>query len=149
MSLQDTLRADLKVALKQGDKCRLSIVRILLAECRNEEKARMHALDDDGVIDVLSREARKRKESIEAFRAGNRPDLVAEEEAALAIITPYLPEQMGRDELIVVAREAVTASGATGPKDRGRVMSQLMPKVKGKASGKDVNEVVTELLAEL
>ena len=148
MSLQDRFRDDLKVALKQRDSCRLSIVRILIAECRNEEKAKMHALDDAGVIDVLSREARKRKESIDAFGAGGRPDLVTEEEAALAIITEYLPEQMGREELVAVAREAVAAVGATGPRDKGRVMSQLMPKVKGKASGKDVGDVVTELLAE-
>ena len=149
MNLQDRLRDDLKVALKQGDKCRLSCVRILVAECRNEEKAKMHALDDAGVIEVLSREAKKRKESIDAFRAGERPDLIGDEEAALAIITEYLPEQMTRDALVDVAREVIVATEAAGPKDKGRVMSQLMPKVKGKASGKDVNEVVIELLAGL
>ena len=109
----------------------------------------MHALDDTGVIEVLSREAKKRKESIDAFRAGERPDLIGDEEAALAIITEYLPEQMTRDALVDVAREVIVATEAAGPKDKGRVMSQLMPKVKGKASGKDVNEVVIELLAGL
>ena len=86
MTLQERLREDLKVALKGHDACRVSIIRVLLAEFRNEEKARMKPLDDAGAIDVMSREARRRSESIDAFLAGNRPDLVAQEEAALAII---------------------------------------------------------------
>jgi uncharacterized protein YqeY len=149
MSLQDRLRDDLKVSLKQRDKGRVSIIRVLLAECHNEEIARQRALDDGGAIEVLGREARRRKESIDAFRAGKRPDLVAEEEAALSVIKEYLPEQMTRDELVAVAREVVVEVGATGPRDMGRVMSQLMPKVKGKASGKDVNDIVVGLLAGL
>ena len=149
MSLQDRLRDDLKLALKSKDECKLSVVRVLLAECKNEEKARMHLLDDGEVIEVIGREAKRRKESIEAFRAGGRADLVANEEAALKIITAYLPEQMSRDEVVTVVREVVEATGAAGPKDKGRVMSQLMPKVKGRADGKMVNEIVTELLANL
>lgn len=148
MALQERLREDLKVALKGHDACRVSIIRVLLAECRNEEKARMKALDEAGVVDVFSREAKRRKESIDAFRAGKRPDLVAEEEAALAVIQEYLPEQMGRDELVAVVREAIAATGAQDPKDRGKVMGHVMPRVKGRASGKDVGEIVTELLAE-
>ena len=147
MGLQEKLRDDLKLALRQQDALRLLIIRVLLAECRNEEKARMHALDEGEVIDVLSREARRRNESIEAFRAGGRADLVQEQEAALAIIREYLPAQISRDELVTLAREAVRAVGASSLKDKGKVMSHLMPQVKGKAEGKDVNEVVTELLA--
>jgi uncharacterized protein YqeY len=149
MSLQDRLRDDLKLALKSKDVCKLSVVRVLLAECKNEEKARMHLLDDGEVVDVIGREAKRRKESIEAFQAGKRPDLVANEEAALKIITTYLPEQMSRDEVLAVVREVVGATQAAGPKDKGRVMSQLMPMVKGKADGKMVNEIVTELLGSL
>lgn len=139
----------MKVALKQRDLSRLSILRVLLAECHNAEIAKQRALDDSGVVEVLTREARRRQESIEAFRAGNRPDLVAEEEAALSVITGYLPEQMSRDELVAVVREVVAEVQPAGPGDKGRVMSQLMPKVKGKASGKDVNDIVVELLAGL
>jgi uncharacterized protein YqeY len=149
MSLQDRLRDDLKLALKSKDVCKLSVVRVLLAECKNEEKARMHLLDDGEVVDVIGREAKRRKESIEAFQAGKRPDLVANEEAALKIITTYLPEQMSRDEVLAVVCEVVGATQAAGPKDKGRVMSQLMPMVKGKADGKMVNEIVTELLGSL
>jgi len=147
MGLQEKLREDLMLALRQRDACRLSIIRVLLAECRNHEKAKMHALDEGEVIDVLSREARQRNESIEAFRAGNRPDLVQEQEAALAIIKEYLPAQMSRDELMALARDAVASVGASSIKDKGKVMSHLMPMVKGKAEGKDVNEVVTGLLS--
>jgi len=149
MGLQDRLRDDLKLALKAKDECKLSVVRVLLAECKNEEKARMHLLDDAEVVDVIGREAKRRKESIDAFRAGNRQDLVDNEEAALAVITTYLPEQMSRDEVVAVVREVVETTGASGPKDKGRVMSQLMPRVKGKADGKMVNDIVTELLASL
>ena len=150
MGLQDKLREDLKLALRQQDACRLSIIRVMLAECRNEEKARMHdPLSEGEVIDVLSREARRRNESIDAFRAGNRPDLVQEQEAALAVVREYLPAQMSRDELVKLAREAVVAVGASGLKDKGKVMSHLMPMVKGKAEGKDVNEVVMGLLSEM
>jgi uncharacterized protein YqeY len=147
MGLQDRLRDDLKLALRQHDACRLSIIRVLLAECRNEEKKRMHALDEGEVIDVFSREARQRNESIEAFRAGNRPDLVQEQEAALAVVREYLPAQMSRDELVALAREAVASVGASSVKDKGKVMAHLMPLVKGKAEGKDVSEVVTGLLS--
>ena len=149
MGLQDRLRDDLKLALKAKDECKLSVVRVLLAECKNEEKARMHLLDDAEVVDVIGREAKRRKESIDAFRAGNRQDLVDNEEAALAIITTYLPEQMSRGEVVAVVREVVETTGASGPKDKGRVMSQLMPRVKGRADGKMVNDIVTELLASL
>ena len=149
MGLQERLRDDLKLALRQQDACRLSIVRVLLAECRNEEKARMHALDEGEVIDVLAREARRRNESIEAFRSGNRPDLVQEQEAALSIVREYLPAQMTRDELEKLAREAISTVGASSIKDKGKVMSHLMPMVKGKAEGKDVSEVVTGLLSAM
>ncbi len=149
MGLQEKLRDDLKVALRQQDACRLSIIRVLLAECRNEEKARMHALNEGEVIEVLSREAKRRNESIDAFRSGNRPDLVAEQEAALAVVKEYLPAQLGRDEIDVLAKEAIAAVGATGIKDKGKVMSHLMPSVKGKADGKDVNEIVTGLLSAM
>jgi uncharacterized protein YqeY len=146
MGLQDKLRDDLKVALRGRDACRLSIVRVLLAECKNEQIARMHALDESETVEVLKREARRRKESIEAFQAGKRPDLVAQEQATLAIINEYLPEQMSRDSLVAAAREAIAAAGASGPKDKGKVMAKLMPVVKGKADGKDVSDVVSQLL---
>jgi uncharacterized protein len=150
MGLQDQLREDLKRALRQQDACRLSIIRVLLAECRNAEKALMRApLTEGEVIDVLSREAKRRNESIDAFRAGKRPDLVTEQEAALAIIKEYLPAQMSHDDVVALVHESIAAVGATGLKDKGKVMQHLMPSVKGKADGKEVNEVVTGLLSSM
>jgi len=150
MGLQEKLREDLKLALRKQDACRLSIIRVLLAECRNAEKALMRApLTEVEVIDVLSREAKRRNESIDAFRAGKRPDLVTEQEAALAVIKEYLPAQMSHDDVVALAREAIAAVGATGLNDKGKVMQRLMPSVKGKADGKEVNEVVTGLLSSM
>jgi uncharacterized protein YqeY len=149
MGLQDKLRDDLKLALRQREAGRLLIIRVLLAECRNEEKARMHLLDEAETIEVLGREARRRNESIDAFRAGHRPDLVSEQEAALAIIKEYLPAPMSHDEVMALAKAAIASVGASSLKDKGKVMSHLMPAVRGKADGKDVNEIVTGLLSAM
>lgn len=121
-------------------------MRLLLSEIKNAEIAQQKPLDDDRVLEVIAREAKRRRESIEAFKKGNRSDLMAQEEAELAILISYLPQQMGREEIRQAARQAVDAAGATGPNDKGRVMSQLMPQLKGKADGKEVSEIVTELL---
>ncbi|HUW46020.1 MAG TPA: GatB/YqeY domain-containing protein, partial [Dehalococcoidia bacterium] len=96
---------------------------------------------------VITKEVKRRRESIEAFKKGNRSDLVAQEEAELAVLMSYLPEQMSRAEIMAAARQVVDAVGAKGPSDKGKVMSQLMPQLKGKADGKEVSEIVSELLA--
>lgn len=118
-----------------------------MSEVKNAEIAARKPADDDIVLEVIAREAKRRRESIEAFRQGNREDLVAKEEAELAILMTYLPAQMTRDEIVKAARQVVETVGAKGPGDKGRVMSQLMPQLKGKADGKLVSDVVTELLA--
>lgn len=119
---------------------------MLLSEIKNAEIAQRKPADDDRVLELIAREAKRRRESIEAFKLGNRDDLVAQEEAELAILMSYLPQQMEREEIVQAARAAMAAVGASGPSDRGRVMSQLMPQLKGKADGKAVSEIVTQLL---
>ena len=104
-------------------------------------------MGDDGVIQVLSREAKRRRESIDAFQKGNRPDLVEREEAELALISSYLPQQLSAEEITEIARSVIGETGAGGPGDRGKVMGRLMPQVKGKADGKLVSQIVGELLA--
>ena len=99
------------------------------------------------MLDVITREVKRRRESIEAFKQGNRSDLVAQEEAELDVLMNYLPEQISRAEIIAVAQKVVDAVGAKGPSDKGKVMSQLMPQLKGKADGKEVSDIVSELLA--
>jgi uncharacterized protein YqeY len=147
MTLKDNIREALKRALKQQQKVEVATLRLLLSEIKNAEIAQQKPADDNKVLDVITKEVKRRRESIEAFKQGNRSDLVAQEEAELAILMSYLPEQMSREEIIQVVRQVVDTVGAKGPSDKGKVMSQLMPQLKGKADGKEVSEIVTELLA--
>ena len=149
MSLKETLLADQKQALKQGDSVKLSTLRLLRSAIEYEEIARGKELDDSGVQEMVARQVKQRRESIEAFRKGNRQDLVSKEEAELKALLGYLPQQMGRDEVLALAQKVIAEVGARGPTDKGKVMGRLMPQVKGKAEGSLVNQVVTELLAGL
>jgi len=146
MALKDSIREALREALKKQQRTEVATLRLLLSEIKYAEIAQQKPADDSRVLDVIAREAKRRRESIEAFRRGNRADLVAREEAELAVLMSYLPQQMSREEIISAARQVVDAVGATGPGDRGKVMSQLMPQLKGKADGKEVSEIVSELL---
>jgi uncharacterized protein YqeY len=146
MTLTEKLSADLKQAMRDRDETRKSALRLLRAAIVNEEVEQGRPLSDDEVRAVAMREARRRRESIEAFRAGGREDLVAQEEAQLQAIRDYLPQMMSREEVEEAAREVIAATGATGPKDMGPVMRELMLRLKGKAEGSLVNEVVRELL---
>jgi uncharacterized protein YqeY len=147
MSLIQKIRTDLEQALRKNDKLRCSVLRLALSSIRNAEIAQQKTLDDDGILIVIDKEAKMRRESIEAFEKGNRPDLVAKETAELAILLEYLPKQLTRQEIVEAARKVISELGAASPKDKGKVMSQLMPQLRGKAQGQEVSEVVTELLS--
>jgi uncharacterized protein len=147
MALKDKIQEALKVALKQQRKIEVSTLRLLLSEIKNAEIAQQKPADDNKVLDVITKEIKQRRESIEAFKKGNRSDLVAQEEAEMAVLMSYLPEQMSRAEVMAAAQRVLDAVGAKGPGDKGKVMAQLMPQLKGKADGKEVSEIVSELLA--
>lgn len=147
ITLKDKIKEALKAALKRQQGTEVSTLRLLLSEIRYAEIAQQKPADDGKVLDVIAREVKRRRESIEAFRKGNRDDLAEQEEAELAILMSYLPKQMGREEIIATARAAMDAVGARGPGDKGKVMGQLMPQLKGKADGREVSEIVSELLA--
>lgn len=147
MTLKERLTADLRQAQKSGDKARMTVLRLVIAGVKNAEIDKRGPLDDAGVIEVLSREAKQHRESISEFAKGNRQDLVDRNEEELAILMEYLPEQMSRADIQSLARQVMEQVSARGPADKGKVMGQLMPQLKGKADGKEVNEVVTELLA--
>jgi len=147
MTLKDNIQEAVKRALKQQQRVEVATLRLLLSEIKNAEIAQQKPADDNKVLDVIAKEAKRRRESIEAFKRGNRSDLVEQEEAELAILMSYLPEQMSREEIIATARQVIDAVGAKGSSDKGKVMSQLMPQLKGKADGKEVSDIVTELLA--
>ena len=147
VSLKERLSSDLKQAMRDGDKVRRSVVRLVLAAIQNAEIAKQTALEDTDILGIIAREARQHQESIEAFRQGDRQDLVTQEEAELAILQEYLPQQVSREEIIAAARQIIEEVGAEGPGDKGKVMPKLITELKGKADGREINAVVTELLS--
>jgi uncharacterized protein YqeY len=146
--LQKKITEDMKQAMKSGDTVKRDTLRLLLSSIKNAEGAKLDALDEGEVLSVISKEVKRHLESIDAYKKGNRADLVTKEEAELKILQSYMPEQLGRDEIVKAAKEVIAAVGAAGPGDKGKVMQQLMPKLKGKADGKVINEVVMELLGK-
>jgi hypothetical protein len=149
MSLQERITSDLQQAQKKGDKARMSALRLIKSGIQYAEIAKGVSLDDAGVIDVINKEVKQRRESIEGFTKGNRSDLVEKEETELAMLLEYLPKQMSREDVIETAKRVLNEVGARGPSDKGKVMSKLMPQIKGKADGREVGSIVDELLAAL
>ncbi|MER3501028.1 MAG: glutamyl-tRNA amidotransferase [Candidatus Fervidibacterota bacterium] len=146
MSLKERIDADYKEAMKARDEVRVSVLRLLRSAIHNAEIDKQRALTDDEILGVIQSEARKRRESIEAFQQGGRPDLVEREQAELAILESYLPQALPREELEAMVRAAIQEVGALSVKDMGKVMSVLMPKVRGRADGREVNELVRQML---
>jgi uncharacterized protein YqeY len=146
--LQKKLTEDMKQAMKSGDTVKRDTLRLLLSSVKNAEGAKLDSLDEGEVLSVISKEVKRHLESIDAFKKGNRTDLVTKEEAELKVLQGYLPEQLSRDEIVKAAKEVIAAVSASNPGDKGKVMQQLMPKLRGKADGKLINEVVMELLAK-
>jgi uncharacterized protein YqeY len=117
-----------------------------MAAINNAEIARQMELDDGAILGVITKEVRQREESIDAFRKGNRDDLVAREEAELAMLRDYLPPQMGPEEIKAAASDIIREVGATGPGDKGKAMPRIIAQLRGRADGRQINAIVTELL---
>ena len=147
MPLNEQIAADLKDAMRQRDGRRRNVLRLTLTALHNAEIAAGDALDEVGGAEVLAREAKRRRESIEEFGKAGRQDLVEKEEAELAVLSPYLPQQLSREEITEAARQVIQETGASGPKELGKVMPVLMQQFRGRADGRTVSEVVRELLA--
>lgn len=153
MSLLDRLNHDLTEAMRAKDEVRKLALRsaktaILNAEVEKRGKEGSQAtLTDEEVLGVLSRQAKQRRESIAEFTKGGRMDLVAQEEAELAVLEAYLPRQLSQDEIIAVVRQVIAEVGATDPKQVGLVMRSAMERLRGQADGKLVNQIARELLA--
>lgn len=146
--IKQKLTDDLKQAMRSGDKVKSSVIRLLMAAVQNAEiAARQTTLGDQEILGIIAKEVRQHKESITAFKQGNRDDLVAQEEAEMAILKEYLPQQISREEITAAAKKVISETGAQGLGDKGKVMSQLIPRLKGRADGREVNEVVTGLLS--
>lgn len=148
MNLQEKLMEDLKDAMRRGDETRRSVIRMARAAIKNAEVDRGRPLSDDEVLQVLEKEVKQRRDSIAEFARGNRPDLVAREQAEMEILLEYLPEQMSREQIEEVARRIIAQAGARSPTDVGKVMPKIMAEVRGKADGRVVSQVVQELLSK-
>lgn len=147
MGLKDRLYKDMQKAAKERNPLALSALRMALAEIKNREIEARGELEDGAVVKALASMVKKRRESIELFLKGNRPELAEKEEGEIAVLSAYLPQGLSEAEVESLAREAVAAAGATSASDMGRVMKELMPKVAGRADGKLVSEVVRRLLS--
>lgn len=147
MSLKEQLQQDTIAASKAGDNQKRDALRMLLAAIKQVEIDDQVTMDDAGVLQVLTKQAKQRRESLDEYTKAGRDDLAVQEKYELEVIEGYLPQMMSREEIEVLVKQVIADTGATSPKDMGKVMGKLMPQVKGKADGRLVNEVVREQLA--
>jgi uncharacterized protein YqeY len=147
VGLIDRLQADVKSAMREGDAFRRDTLRMALAAAQNAEKDKRAPLTDDEGVAVMAREVKRRRESIEAFEKAGRMDLADQERAEAELLSTYLPQPLDEAELVRIVRDAVAASGATSARDMGRVMSVVMPRVRGRADGKVLSGLVAQELA--
>lgn len=143
----EKIREEIKTAMKNGNKERLETLRMILSELTKEEIDSRKPLDDEAAAKVLKRSIKKRKESIEQFRAGNRMDLVAREEAQLKIIDEFCPQQLSAEEVEKIVIAAIAETGAKGKQDTGKVMKVVMGKYGGQVDGKVIQQIVASKLA--
>lgn len=147
MTLKDQLNDAMKQAMKAQDHLRLSAVRMIRSAVKNREIDAKRELDDQGIVEVISSLAKQRRESIRLYKEGNRPDLVEKEEAELAILCAFLPEQLSSDQITDLVKRVIAETDAQGPKDMGKVMKILTPLTAGRADGKTVSDIVRQQLS--
>src|SRR5512135_1465296 len=146
MGLREKIDADTKDALKSGAKEKLSTLRMLNAALKNKQIDKRRALTDEEVVETVRSLIKQRRDSVEQFAKGGRQDLVDKETAEIGVLEMYLPQQLSREELEVMVRDAVTRTAAQGAKDMGKVMKALIPLIGGRADGKLVSELVKNAL---
>ena len=147
--LRETLDSDLKDAMRNKEALRRTVLRTMLSEIRNAEINSQTTLDDEGIISVLTKQVQQRKDSVEAYNAANRQDLVDKETEEINIISVYLPDQLPPEEIEGIIKAAILETGASSLSDMGKVMGFVMPQVRGRSDGKIVNTIVTEILRAL
>lgn len=149
MSLKDQLSSYLRDAMRSGEEIRKSTLRMLMSAITSAEvsTSERRELSDEQLLQVVAKQVKQRKESIEEFKKAARQDLVDKESAELKVLEEYMPAQMGREEITAEAKKVIAEVGASGASDKGKVMKELMPRLAGKAEGREINEVVMELLA--
>ena len=145
-SLRDTLEEDIHAAMRDRDQTRLDALRFLKSAIQMEEKAQQKPLDEAALLQMVVKQVNDRREAIRMFKEGNRDDLVAKESGDLKVLEAYLPPQMSHDDLVELVQQVIGEVGATSGQDKGKVMGKLMPQVRGKADGAEVNALVVQML---
>ena len=147
MTLRERIQSEITAAMRSGDALRRDTLRMAESAIYNAEKRARRASDDAEVTNVLAREVKTRRESVEAFRKGGRDELAAKEEAEIAILATFLPEQLGEAEVAALIEQAIAETGASGPADMGNTMGWLAPRTKGRADGRLLSQAVSKALA--
>jgi uncharacterized protein YqeY len=147
MTLQDRIESAMRDGMRARDERRTQTLRMAMAAAHNREIELGRALTDEDYVDVLGKQLKQRRESAEAFRAGDREAMAANEEAEAAILVEFLPEPLAEADLQRIVREAIAETGATSPADLGKVMGRVVPQIRGRADGKAVSDLVRNLLA--
>jgi uncharacterized protein YqeY len=148
VTLRERIQSDITAAIRSGDGLRLDTLRMAESAIYNAEKRDRRTYSDDEVAAVLAREVKTRRESVEAFTKGGREDLAAKESAEIQILSAYLPEQLSEAEIAALIDEAIQATGASNPKDMGKVMGWLQPRTRGRADGRVVSQAVGAVLSQ-
>ena len=147
MALKEQLMADLKEAMKEKDIIRKNTVQMVRSAILQYEKDNLKELDDDGIIDVIAKELKKRRDVLPEYEKSGREDLIADMNREIEVLLAYLPKQLSEEELEVIVTEAMEKVGAASMKDMGKIMAEVMPRVKGRADGKAINAIVKAKLA--
>ena len=146
MSIKETLAQDLKLSLKEKDIIRKNTVQGIRAAVLQYEKDNLTELDDDGVLDIIAKELKKRRDVLPEYEKSGREDLITQLNREIEIVMGYLPSQLSEDELDEIVKTAVESTGASGMKDMGKIRAEVMPKIKGRADGKMVNALAKKYL---
>lgn len=142
MTLKQKLQEDLKTSMKNKDTLRKSVITLIRSSIKQVEVDKRIELNDDDVIDIISKQLKQRNDSLEQFLDAGREDLVEETRSEIEVLKEYLPQQLSEEELNEIVKQTISEVGATSMKDMGKIMSVIRPKVKGRADGKLINELV-------
>lgn len=146
MSLKEQLNNDFKEAMRNRDQLRKNVITLIRSEIKQIEVDKRIELEEQDIIEIISRQLKQRKDALEEFNKGNREDLAKQAEEEAQILLSYLPEQLSEEEITKIIKETIAETGANSIKEMGKVMAAIMPKVKGIADGKLVNQIVREQL---
>ena len=147
MAIKDKLKDDLKAAMLEKDTVRKNVVQLIKAGVLQVEKDKKITLDDEGVLDVIAKQLKQRRDSLPDYEKSGRDDLIAQLKREMELLMEYLPQQLTHDELVEIVKDAIAQTGASEIKDMGKIMAAVMPKTKSTADGKEINAIARELLS--